>query len=249
MAVSLDWPPSGTSILLDVTADDVGGRVGTQASRVQWADDHGLAILPPRLLRAAGAELTGAPVLIRWHDPDNGISLVHGTLGPIDGADRRTPWHVTLTSAVTRSQRRRFVRELIPGDITVTQPRVRTRSSADAWTTSAGITLRGTLVDLGEGGTRMITDQAPFLDLSTTVRAQVAPVGGQPFDVAAEVLRIERTDDLWTVVVQFPESYEHMRGVRALVFAAMRDRVRIAAPPEPDPGPGAVPEPPAHLGA
>lgn len=228
------WPAAGAPVALDVGDPSVTG-LADLPSRVREVLDDGIRVTPPRVGAAAGGDLTGATVTVRWQDPYRGLCSLPSVVAWCDLSDRFSPWRLVVTGDTAYVQRRAFVREQVPGRVVCTAKTVANPEGLSYAVTGRrdlagnepGWDVVGVIGDLSEGGVRLVTTEYPKFPIGRDVRVVIEfEDGSSPVEASGQVVRVVGTRGSWEVAVMLPDPHPQMDRLRSLVFAEQRRRLK-----------------------
>ena len=201
----VDRPDASTQA--DVTLVSRGITVTACVTR---SDDFGLVVSPTGGGRTWHESIkAGDPVEVYWVSGYEERTLP-ATISSVDH-DGQPYWHLLPTGPAERSQRRKAVRAKV--SVPIVMP----------W--SGGL-LRGTTIDLSEGGTKTLVDGWGLPPESgTPVRLTLSLEDDITIDLAGEVAwGSDRGTGQWVLAVQFTEVNEKAGDtLRRRVFRALRE--------------------------
>jgi c-di-GMP-binding flagellar brake protein YcgR len=201
----VDRPDTGTQA--DVTLVLRGTTVTVQVTK---SDESGLIVIPAVTGPTWNdAVKPGDPVEIYWVQESEELRLPARVASTDTSAEPR--WQLRPTGPAEKSQRRKVVRAKV--ELPVVAP----------W---AGGQLKGTTIDLSEGGTKVLVDGWGLPpDPDTPLPVTLTLEDGVALDVQGEVVWTSaRGTKQWVVAVRFPDVTERDADtLRRRVFAALRE--------------------------
>lgn len=183
---------------------DVAGWVAPRRSRVEGLDDE-LVVADPLVDGADREPPIGSPVTVSWMGPPGPMELTTS----LAAKEQRTirMWRLQPEGPVVITQRRHHVR-------------VATVSALVLHTGRRPVD--GYLVDLSEGGLRVVCPGRPPLSLGARVDATL-DVRDQTITVAAEVVRVADDGERTSAGLRFVDVPSiHTDAIRRFVFARQR---------------------------